>query len=858
MSKVAVRILKELHELAKDLPPYILAAPSPDNFRVIYFVIVRMPVMDGDEYAGAKPFEKGVYLFVLTLPTEWPFKPPTLKSLTPSGRFTVGETLCIDGTHYHTDRHNAAMSIASYIVCVSLFMQTGEHGIGSMFAPAEERERLAAESMEHNLGLDIFRELFADRIAGTHKKRQRDEDECIVAPEELEYPTEGPGPFDTQPPIAPDAPDMLLRAPPIKTPPTAVPWAFELTRTSIKPLTSAGLSESANGMLLIASAASHTPADEFIRSTHGFSDHSFLDMWKAGQHMVNLRWSYLKMWNKYVVPKMPPAEAPVFYNGKRAHLPHQQEVFPILLHMEKTPTSVRAGGALCDAPGLGKTSQIGAVMRTNRIEKTTLIVAKNSLWGHWKKELKMHGIKQAELEFCNPRASNNIPKAKMPTIGRVIIDECHEKVPRAFIEELKRYPSIIVWIVTGTPTPKTVEVFNNLFVRYGDDGIHYHTKEIGVYVPPEWFRRAVVRSSEYVPINLPPLTETNVRVSMTPAERQNYMRIERKFFLMLLNDIDFEGKKWRSIRPLFMLLLNSIFAGNFDVLAERLKDVEETDVFSPQFDRLKTNPLPPKDECKERVKLIDREKTCPVCACNLAPDASVFFWKCGHVQCKTCFNNMADERGINCGLPCDRSRLADCYQVSEILRLCNEGQPEPDAIEEEKDTKAHEEHVNVLKGVAVAETPKGSYIVDLVESAKAAHQHVAIVTRSVHVIRALKRHFKDCSALSEGTTQGQVDEILANVAEQKVEVLLVLIPRFSNGVNLQNFDHVVICEPLESPEAERQVISRFMRMGATRPTLVHRLICLGTADEYVFRAHQQNAKVTGLGVFHAIAVRHHH
>jgi predicted deacetylase len=166
--------------------------------------------------------------------------------------------------------------------------------------------------------------------------------------------------------------------------------------------------------------------------------------------------------------------------------------------------------------------------------------------------------------------------------------------------------------------------------------------------------------------------------------------------------------------------------------------------------------------------------------------------------------------------------------------------------------------VNVLKDVSVAETPKGSYIVELVEKAGAAGEHVAIVTHSVHVIRALRRQFKGCSALSEGTTQTRVDEILAQVAEQKVEVLLVLIPRFSNGVNLQNFDHVVICEPLETHEAERQVISRFMRMGATRPTLVHRLICLGTVDEFVFRAHQQNIKVTGERVFGAIAARHHH
>ena len=848
MSKKAVRILKELHELRQSLPPYILAAPSPDNFHTIFFVFVRMPVMDGEQYADAKPFEKGVYMFVLNIGGDWPHSPPTLRSLTPNGRFMVGETLCMDGTHYHKNRHNAAMSLASFIISVSLFMQTNEPGVGGLYQSAKKREKHAAKSMEYNLGNEMFRELFADQINGTHKKRPREEVPEVVeeaAPDEASS-------------SVPDAPASPHRSPPDTTPPKPIPWAFELTRTTVSPIVSTPLTPSENEILFMISTAGTTPSDEFIRSAQNVSDDYFMDIWRSGEFVLRTRKNLLKMWDKYVVPKVPATAPPLVYAGSRPHLPHQQEVFPILVHLDKTPVvnkngvPRRAGGALCDAPGLGKTSQIGAVLATNRIEGVTLIVAKNSLQGHWKKELMMHGISSGELLFCNPRAAGDLPESTMRTIGRVVLDECHENINRTFIQKLEKMLNVTVWIVTGTPNRRTIEVFNDLIGKFSSEFIHCDVKSIGADVPPLWFDRAVVRSSEFVPISLPSLTETNVHVHMTGLERKNYLIVENHFFQLLLNDLDFDGRGWNRVRPLFRQLLVSIFAGNFDVLKARMAEMHVVRADEPSFDRLVVNELPSKADCERRLVQIEREKTCPVCLNELYADTSVFFWKCGHVQCKDCFNHITKNDSPRCGLPCERSGLSDCYQVSLIRSLCDA--PEEKLPPEEKPPI---ETINVLKNVPAEETPKGSYIVDLVEKAKRAGEHVAIVTHTVGVIRALKRVFKGCAALSEGTNQKMVEEILADVADQKIDVLLVLIPRYATGVNLQNFDHVVICEPLESMDAERQVISRFMRMGSVRPTLVHRLICRGTVDGYVFRAHQEGIKITGQSVFRAIGARHH-
>lgn len=75
-----VRLQKELREIVKDPPPHITTRPNPDNLLVWYFVIQGTP---------ETVFEGGYYLGKIAFPDQYPFKPPSLCMLTPSGRFEV-------------------------------------------------------------------------------------------------------------------------------------------------------------------------------------------------------------------------------------------------------------------------------------------------------------------------------------------------------------------------------------------------------------------------------------------------------------------------------------------------------------------------------------------------------------------------------------------------------------------------------------------------------------------------------------------------------------------------------------------------------------------------------------------------
>ena len=86
------RLQKELRLLAKDPLPSITARPDVKNILVWHYVL------EGDaasEYAG------GVYHGKITFPSQYPFRPPAIVMVTPSGRFQSNTRLCLSMSDYH-------------------------------------------------------------------------------------------------------------------------------------------------------------------------------------------------------------------------------------------------------------------------------------------------------------------------------------------------------------------------------------------------------------------------------------------------------------------------------------------------------------------------------------------------------------------------------------------------------------------------------------------------------------------------------------------------------------------------------------------------------------------------------------
>ncbi|KAI9062642.1 UBC-like protein [Trametes sanguinea] len=86
------RLSKEYVAMQKEPPPFVWAAPDEKNILTWNYIIRGPP---DSPYAG------GEYHGVLLFPSEYPFKPPGIKMLTPSGRFQPDKKICFSMSDFH-------------------------------------------------------------------------------------------------------------------------------------------------------------------------------------------------------------------------------------------------------------------------------------------------------------------------------------------------------------------------------------------------------------------------------------------------------------------------------------------------------------------------------------------------------------------------------------------------------------------------------------------------------------------------------------------------------------------------------------------------------------------------------------
>ena len=132
------RLMREARELAADPNPDFSAAPLPSDIMEWHFE-VRGP-------AGT-PFEGGLYHGRIMLPPEYPFKPPSIMLLTPSGRFEVGKKICLSISAHHPEDWQPAWGIRTMITALVAFFPTPADGaLGALQWRPDERRKLALES----------------------------------------------------------------------------------------------------------------------------------------------------------------------------------------------------------------------------------------------------------------------------------------------------------------------------------------------------------------------------------------------------------------------------------------------------------------------------------------------------------------------------------------------------------------------------------------------------------------------------------------------------------------------------------------------------------------------------------------
>ena len=138
------RLLKETAELstsaANPSAAFHAQPVSDSDLHEWHFTLLGPP--------SPSPYAGGLYHGRITLPTQYPLKPPNFRFLTPSGRFEVNREICLSISGFHEETWMPAWGVRTALTALRTFMaEQGTAGqVGGLEASADVRKRLARES----------------------------------------------------------------------------------------------------------------------------------------------------------------------------------------------------------------------------------------------------------------------------------------------------------------------------------------------------------------------------------------------------------------------------------------------------------------------------------------------------------------------------------------------------------------------------------------------------------------------------------------------------------------------------------------------------------------------------------------
>ena len=142
MSQLGLRrLMKEYKRLQERPVDSILAKPEEGNFFKWHFALHSL---QHEDYAG------GVYIGLITFPSEYPMKPPDILFLTPNGRFATNKKICLSFTSFHPESWDPSWTFENMMVGLISFMLGEDPATGTVQSSSSSRRQLAAQSVEFN------------------------------------------------------------------------------------------------------------------------------------------------------------------------------------------------------------------------------------------------------------------------------------------------------------------------------------------------------------------------------------------------------------------------------------------------------------------------------------------------------------------------------------------------------------------------------------------------------------------------------------------------------------------------------------------------------------------------------------
>lgn len=135
-------LLKEYQQAQMNPYEYATVYMDEQNIRVWYFLL-NGPL--------GTPYERGLYLGFMLFPQDFPFSPPEIQIISPTGRFKQRHAICLSFSSFHSEAWNASWTVEKILLALNSFMVSDEWAAGCAdpkSSSVEQIRRVAAASKE--------------------------------------------------------------------------------------------------------------------------------------------------------------------------------------------------------------------------------------------------------------------------------------------------------------------------------------------------------------------------------------------------------------------------------------------------------------------------------------------------------------------------------------------------------------------------------------------------------------------------------------------------------------------------------------------------------------------------------------